>query len=65
MQNSPEDRNRIDEKKANNEKGTEESTQHMATNDNPRANENIKNAPFDKENGHSEVGSEITDGEGG
>ncbi len=36
--------------------------QKMNVNPDPRANENVKNIPFDKEQG---IGSEITDGEGG
>ncbi|MEO6069518.1 MAG: hypothetical protein ABIN57_09865 [Chitinophagaceae bacterium] len=55
-----------DEKKDTHEEGKE---QIMATNPNPRANENIKGAPFEKtdeeEAKSSEVGTEITDGEGG
>ena len=41
----------------------------IAANDNPRANRNIKEAPFEKktnnENGPDATGTEITDGEGG
>jgi hypothetical protein len=36
--------------------------QKMNVNPDPRANENVKNIPFEKEQG---VGSEITDGEAG
>ncbi len=37
----------------------------MAQNPNPRANENIKHTPFDKEQDEGTVGTEITDGEAG
>jgi hypothetical protein len=38
----------------------------MAQNPNPRANENIEHAPFEREQkGDQSVGSEITDGEAG
>lgn len=41
----------------------------MAANENPRANANIKQAPFEKNtestNEADNVGTEITDGEGG
>ncbi len=38
----------------------------MAQNPNPRANENIKNTSFEREENSSDsVGSEITDGEAG
>lgn len=62
MNNNKEDQNKEKEETVD---VKETGSQHMATNPNPRANENIKNAPFDKEEGGSEVGSEITDGEGG
>ncbi len=39
-----------------------EQVQKMNVNPDPRANENVKNIPFEKEQG---VGSEITDGEAG
>ncbi len=39
--------------------------QKMNVNPNPRANENVKNIPFEKETEKTGVGSEITDGEAG
>ena len=49
---------------------TEEGTpaQKIAENPNPRANENIRHTSFDEKEGSdaaSDVGTEITDGEGG
>ena len=47
----------------------EKSDLTIAANDNPRANANIKQAPFEQKNENTNeantVGTEITDGEGG
>ncbi|MFN2437639.1 MAG: hypothetical protein ABR503_00460 [Chitinophagaceae bacterium] len=43
----------------------EDKAQKMNVNPNPRANENVKNVPFEKEKKETGVGSEITDGEAG
>lgn len=57
------------ERESNNapaEKDTADASQHMATNPNPRANENIKESTIDKNTSTDstpDVGSEITDGE--
>ncbi len=56
-----------DKNKDNISNSTDQPTDNkMAQNPNPRANENIKNTPFEREvSGSNSVGSEITDGEGG
>ncbi len=53
--------------KADHTAGNDKQTE-MAQNPNPRANENIKNTSFEKSDtadSTRDVGSEITDGEGG
>ena len=48
------------------DKKPEEAQHQIAENPNPRANENIRHAPFEeKEKSGDSVGSEITDGEAG
>jgi hypothetical protein len=62
------DRNNIKDSSQEKTNQTEENgeqlnqLQKMNVNPDPRANENVKNIPFEKEQG---VGSEITDGEAG
>lgn len=56
-------------KKDNDNISSQQNDLKMAANENPRANANIKQAPFEKTtqstNEADNVGTEITDGEGG
>jgi len=63
-QNTPSDRNNN-----SGQSSDQKNDLTIAANDNPRANANIKQAPFEQKNENTNevntVGTEITDGEGG
>ncbi len=60
--NNSQNSSQKDSKETREQSGDLNQVQKMNVNPDPRANENVKNIPFDKEQG---IGSEITDGEGG
>lgn len=61
--------NNTPQKDSDNTSSGQQNDLKMAVNENPRANANIKQAPFEKApestNETNNVGTEITDGEGG